>query len=66
VTDKGYRGSAPKFVKCPGGLEDPDPEVKAMAARVHNCQETVNERFKIWAILATLYCHYFPAHQTVF
>ncbi len=66
-TDKGYLGSAPKFVKCPSGLlEDPDPEVKAMAARVRNRQETVNERFKNWAILATPYRHYIHDHQTIF
>jgi hypothetical protein len=65
-TDKGYQGSAPEFVKCPGDLEDPDPEVKAMAARVRNHQETVNERFKNWAILKTPYRHYIPDHQTVF
>ena len=64
--DKGYRGSAPKFVKCPGGLEDPDPEVQAMSARVRNRQETVNERFKNWAILTTPYRHYLPDHQTIF
>jgi hypothetical protein len=30
-TDRGYCGSAPEKVKCPGGLlEDPDPAVKAM------------------------------------
>jgi hypothetical protein len=34
-TDGGYRGSAPKYVKCPDGLlADPDPAVKLMAARV--------------------------------
>jgi hypothetical protein len=65
-TDKGYRGSAPRFVKCPGGLEDPDPEVKEMCQRVRNRQETVNERFKNWAILATPYRHFIPDHQTVF
>jgi len=57
-TDRGYRGSVPvpMQVKCPGGLlEDPDPAVKAMAQRVRSRQETVNERFKNWGILNTLY-----------
>ncbi len=55
------------FVKCPGGLlEDPDPKVKAMAARVRNRQETVNERFKNWAVLATPYRHYIHDHPTIF
>ena len=64
--DKGYRGSAPRFVKCPGGLEDPDLEVKAMSARVRNRQETVNEGFKNCAMLTTPYRHFLPDHQTVF
>jgi hypothetical protein len=55
-TDRGYRGSAPKYVKCPNGLlADPDPAVKLMAARVQSRQETINERFKNWAILCTPY-----------
>ena len=66
-TDKGYQSSAPKFVKCPGGLpEAPDPEVKTMSTRVHNHQETVNERIKNWAILAIPYRQYIPDHQTIF
>jgi hypothetical protein len=32
-TDRGYSGSAPKYVKCPNGLlADPDLAVKLMAA----------------------------------
>lgn len=66
-TDKGYRGSAPHFVKCPGGVEeDPDPAVKAMKSRVRNRQETVNKRFKNWGILVTPFRHHVPDHQTVF
>ncbi len=66
-TDRGYRGSAPAKVKCPGGLlEDPDPAVKAMAARVRSRQETVNERFKNWGILNNPYRHNIFKHQAVF
>ena len=66
-TDRGYRGSAPEKVKCPGGLlEDPDPAVKAMKQRVRNRQETVNERFKNWGILNTPYRHNIFKHQAVF
>ncbi len=66
-TDRGYHGSAPKYVTCPNGLlADPDPAVKLMAARVWSRQETVNEQFKNWAILCTLYRHKFLEHQTVF
>ena len=66
-TDKGYHGSAPQYVKCPDGLlADPDPALKLMAARVWSRQETVNARFKNWAILCTPYRHEFLEHQTVF
>jgi hypothetical protein len=66
-TDRGYRGSAPQYVKCPDGLlADPDPAVKLMAARVRSRQETVNARFKNWVILCTPYRHEFSEHQTVF
>ena len=51
-TDKGYHGSAPQYVKCPGRVEG-DDEKEAMQARVRNCQETVNKRFKNWGILVT-------------
>jgi hypothetical protein len=66
-TDKGYRGSAPMYVRCPGGVEESsDPNVRKMQARVRNRQETVNERFKNWGILVTPYRHSSCHHQTVF
>ena len=66
-TDRGYRGSAPAKVKCPGGLlEDPNDEAKSMLARVRSQQETVNECFKNWGILNTPYRHNIFKHQTVF
>jgi hypothetical protein len=59
-TDTGYHGSKPEYVKCPDGLlADPDPAVKLMAARIWSQQETLNERFKNWAILCTPYHHEF-------
>jgi hypothetical protein len=65
--DWGYRGSVPKYVKCPDGLlADPDLAVKLMAARVWNQQEAINEWFKNWAILCTPYHHKFLELQTVF
>ncbi len=55
--DRGYRGSAPQYVKSPDGLlADLDPAVKLM----------VNARFKNWVILCTPYRHEFLEHQTVF
>ncbi len=66
-TDRGYRGSAPMKVECPGGLlEDLHPAVKAMAQRVRSRQETINERFKNWGILNTPYHHNIFKHQAVF
>jgi hypothetical protein len=66
-TNRGYRGSAPEKVKCPGGLlEDPNPAVKAMTQRVQNRQETVNEWFKNWGILNPPYHHNIFKHQAVF
>ncbi len=63
--DGGYRGSTPELVKCPGVAEEIPNNVE-MQQRVRSCQETVNERFKNWAILSTLYRLQLLEHQTVF
>ena len=64
-TDRGYQGSAPIYVKCPGVIEA-NPDNADMQQRVRSRQETVNQRFKNWAILTTPYRHDFLEHQTVF
>ena len=64
-TDGGYRGSAPEYVKCPKGVWG-ETESQAIQQRVRSRQETVNARFKNWAILVTPYRHDFQLHQTVF
>ncbi len=64
-TDRGYQGSAPTHVKCPGVLWA-DPNTVEIQAQVRSRQETVNERFKNWAILSTPYHHNLLEHQTVF
>jgi hypothetical protein len=64
-TDDGYQGSAPMYAKCPGVIEA-DPEKAEMQQRVRNRQETVNKRFKNWAILSTPYRQQLLEHQTVF
>ena len=64
-TVDGYQGSAPMYVKCPGVIEA-DPETAEVQQRVRNHQETVNKRFKNWAILSTPYCHQLLEHKTVF
>ena len=42
------------------------PDEVAMKQRVRNRQETVNKRFKNWAILAVPYRHKLLDHQSVF
>ena len=64
-TDDGYRGSAPVYVKLPT-LPEEDPVRAAIQQRVRNRQETVNKRFKNWAILAVPFCHKLLDHQSVF
>jgi hypothetical protein len=64
-TDGGYQGAAPAYVKCSGVLVA-DPNTAEIQQRVWCRQETVNERFKNWAILSTPYRHDFLEHQTVF
>ena len=64
-TDDGYRGSAPVYVKLPT-LPEEDPVRAAIQQRVRNRQETVNKRFKNWAILAVPYRHKLLDHQSVF
>ena len=63
--DDGYRGSSPLHVVCPAVIFA-GPEKAEMQQRVRNRQETVNKRFKNWAILATPYRHQLLEHQTVF
>ena len=56
-TDWGCQGAAPTYVKCPGVMES-DPNTAEIQQRVWSWLETVNERFKNWAILLE--------HPTVF
>ncbi len=63
--DDGYRGSNPLYVKCPGVIEA-NPDKAGMEQRVRNRQETVNKRFKNWAILSNTFRHKLLEHQTVF
>ena len=77
-TDDGYQGSAPlSHTSPPPPKNSPihleksychskDPDKAEMQQRVRNRQETVNKRFKNWAILSTPYRHQLLEHQTVF
>ena len=61
----GYRGEAPREVKCPASFTNP-VENEAMQQRVRNRQETMNLRFKQWAILSERYRHDLSEHGHVF
>ncbi len=62
--NKGYRGD-PWHVKCPSNFGNP-PENLEMQARVRSRHETVNSRFKNFAILLEKYCHDITEHGNVF
>jgi hypothetical protein len=64
-TDRGYQGAASAYVKCPGVVEA-NPNTAQIQQRVWSQQETVNERFKNFAIMLTVYRHDMLEHQTVF
>jgi hypothetical protein len=55
-TDRGYQDATLAYVKCPGVVET-NPNTAQIQQWVQSRQETVNKRFKIWAILPTLYHH---------
>ena len=63
--DDGYIGEAPLKVRCPRCVTVPE-ERKEMMARVRNRQETINKRFKDWAILNTQFRHDMRMHRDVF
>ncbi len=63
--DRGYQDTAPAYVKCSGVVEA-NANTTQIQQRVWSRQETVNERFKNWAILSTMYRHDLLEHQTVF
>ena len=54
--DDGYVGEHPRYIKCPGGLCNPE-ETEAMQQRVRNRQETVNKRFKNWGAMKQVWRH---------
>lgn len=63
--DDGYIGEAPKYVKCPKSFTG-RPECAAMAQRARSRQETVNNRFKMWAILKGTFRHDIGKHGDAF
>ena len=63
--DDGYQGSGPWHVKCPSNTGNPAKNVK-MQAQVRSRHETVNARFKNFAILADVYRHDITQHGYIF
>ena len=63
--DDGYIGEAPLKVRCPRCVTVLE-ERKEMMLRVWSCQETINKRFKDWAILDTQFRHEMRMHRDVF
>ena len=63
--DNGYRGSGPWYVKCPANIGNPTANLE-MQNRVRSRHETVNGRFKSWAILEERYRHDLSTHGYVF
>jgi hypothetical protein len=65
--DDGYIGDAPRYIKCPKSFTNPQ-ETLAMQNLVRSRQETVNKRFKDWAILSAPFRNRekIPIHGDVF
>lgn len=55
----------PLRIKCPASITEPK-EKERMAKRVQNRHETVNKRFKQWAILEQPFRHDVINHRDVF
>ena len=63
--DSGYKALDPEFCKTPSGLTT-SKERKKMQSIVRARHETVNKRFKQWAILKFPYRHELKYHGAVF
>jgi len=64
--DDGYVGEAPRHVKCPKSIGGHDPTTESMQALVWRRHETVNKRFKQWAIHKDVYRGNITKHGLVF
>jgi hypothetical protein len=63
--DDGYRGEAPRYIKCPASIGNV-VEMESQAAFVRRRHETINKRFKQWGILKQVYCGDITKHGQVF
>ena len=62
--DDGYIGEAPQYIKCPAFFVNPE-ETEYMQQRIRSRQETINNRVKMWGILANKYRHDLNKHSSV-
>ncbi len=63
--DDGYRGAAPKFIKCPASIGNVTA-METQQAFVRRRHETINRRFKQWGILKQVYRGDVTKHGQVF
>jgi hypothetical protein len=63
--DDGYRGEAPRYIKCPASIGSV-AQMEAQAAFVRRRHETINKRFKQWGILKQVYRGDITRHGQVF
>ena len=53
--DDGYRGAAPRYVKCPRSMGHHGETTDAMQSIVRRRHETVNKRFNQWMIMKSIF-----------
>lgn len=53
-SDDGLRGASPEYSKCPASIGN-IVEMASMQQRVRSRHETINKRFKQWALLKQIY-----------
>jgi hypothetical protein len=63
--DDGYVGEHPRYIKCPRGIGNPR-STQFMQQRVRNRQESINERFKNWTSMKTVWRHDMALHGDAF
>jgi len=64
--DDGYIGESPKFIKCPKKDTIVCDAQKKLKSRIRSRHETVNQRFKQFAILRDVFRHDISIHGDVF
>lgn len=63
--DDGYRGSSPRYVKCPASIGRHD-DTLALQSIVRSRHETINKRFSQWQVLKQRYRGDISRHGKIF